>query len=159
MSRTNTTACTRRSFVAGSAATAALASVAPAAALAEKATEEAPAATPANRWQSEAAAAWQTAPEPVAEDQIADGGTFDVVIVGGGQPGTWAAKYAAKNGLTTAVVEAQEEESHMYIGGEVGTINSPWALAHGATEIDPPVYMRAVDRRNQGRCAERFIKA
>lgn len=42
MSRTNTTACTRRSFVAGSAATAALASVAPVAALAEEAAEALP---------------------------------------------------------------------------------------------------------------------
>ena len=159
MSRTNTTACTRRSFVAGSAATAALASVAPAAAIADEAAEEAPAATPANRWQSEAAAAWQTAPEAVAEDQIADGGTFDVVIVGGGQAGTWTAKYAAKNGLTAAVVESQEEESHMYIGGEVGTVNNPWALAHGATEIDPQDFMREVYRRNQGRSNQRIIKA
>ena len=124
MSNTNATSNTvsRRSFVAGAAATVALSAAATQALAAEassdaKDAESAPAAAPANRWQSEAAAAWQTAPAPVADADIADGGTFDVVIVGGGQAGTWAAKHAAKNGLTVAVVESQEEAAHMYIGG------------------------------------------
>ena len=159
----NTTQMTRRNFVAAGSAAAALATTASVAladaASTEEAAEETAAATPANRWQSEAAAAWQTAPEPVAEDQIADGGTFDIVIVGGGQAGTWTAKYGAKNGLSVAVVESQEEDSHMYIGGEVGTINNPWALAHGATEIDTQDFLREVYRRNQGRSNQRLIKA
>ncbi len=158
----NTTQMTRRNFVAAGSAAAALANTA-SVALADSAatgqTAEEASATPANRWQSEAAAAWQTAPEAVAEDQISDGGTFDVVIVGGGQAGTWTAKYAAKNGLSVAVIESQEEDSHMYIGGEVGTINNPWALSHGATEIDTQDFLREVYRRNQGRSNQRLIKA
>ncbi len=155
------TVVSRRSFLAGAsgvAATAALAANAPLALADEAADGAQTAAKPANRWQSEAAAAWQTAPEPVADDQIADGGTFDLVIVGGGQAGTWTAKYAAKNGLTVAVIESQDEEIHMYIGGEVGTINNPWALEHGAAEIDPQDFMREVYRRNQGRSNQRIIK-
>lgn len=112
----------------------------------------------ANRWQSEAAAAWRTAPEQVDEAQISDGGTYDLVIVGGGQCGTWTAKSAANNGLKTIVVESQTAEEHMFVGGEVGTINNPWALEHGAKEIDPQDFMREVFRRNQGRSNQRLIK-
>lgn len=117
-----------------------------------------PEADAQTRWLSEAGAAWRTAPEPVAEDQIEDGGTYDIVIVGGGQAGTWCARYGAQNGLKVAVVEAQDPDIHMYIGGEVGTINCPWALEHGATEIDGQDFMREVNRRNQGRGNQRLIK-
>ena len=120
--------------------------------------KSATAAKTANRWQSEAAAAWRTAPEPVDEAGIGDGGTYDLVIVGGGQSGTWAAKSAAKNGLKAVVVESQAAEEHMFVGGEVGTINNPWALEHGAREIDPQEFMREVFRRNQGRSNQRLIK-
>ena len=115
-------------------------------------------AAPANRWQSQAGAAWRTAPDPVDDGRISDGGTYDIVIVGGGQAGTWAARSAAKNGLAAAVIESQPEDNHVYIGGEVGTINCPWALEHGARTIDPQDFMRETFRRNQGRNNQRLIK-
>lgn len=111
-----------------------------------------------NRWQSEAAAAWRKAPEPVDESSVDEGGTYDLVIVGGGQCGTWAAKSAAKNGLSAIVVESQTEAEHAFIGGEVGTINNPWALDHGAKQIDAQDFMREVFRRNQGRNNQRLIR-
>lgn len=113
---------------------------------------------PANRWQSQAGAAWRTAPDPIDDGQITDGGTYDIVIIGGGQTGTWAARSAAKNGLAAAVIESQPEDNHAYIGGEVGTINCPWAIEHGAQTIDPQDFMREVFRRNQGRSNQRLIK-
>jgi succinate dehydrogenase/fumarate reductase flavoprotein subunit len=117
-----------------------------------------PAAKTANRWQSEAAAAWRTSPQAIDEALITDGGGFDLVVVGGGQSGTWLAESAAKSGLSVAVIEAQQEAEHTYVGGEVGTINNPWALAHGAREIDTQDFMREVFRRNQGRNNQRIIK-
>jgi len=110
-----------------------------------------------NRWESAAAAAWRTAPAAIEESQIKDGGSYDLVIVGGGQSGTWLAKSASKNGLKVAVIESQPESDHKYIGGEVGTINNPWALAHGASPIDTQDFMREVFRRNQGRNNQRFV--
>ena len=159
----------RRSFVTGAAAvTAAGAAVAGTAHASESADKGASSAAngeaevkhaePANRWQSEAAAAWRTAPDPVDDADIEDGGTFDLVIVGGGQAGTWAAKSAAKNGLRVAVIEAQADEDQLYVGGEVGTVNCQWAIDHGASEIDTQDFMREVYRRNQGRSNQRFIK-
>ncbi len=157
----------RRSFIAGAGimaaglgATTALAAEKGGSAAADSAAGEkaAKAAKPANRWESEAGAAWRTAPDPIDDADIKDAGTFDLVIVGGGQAGTHAAKSAATNGLTVAVVEAQTEEDQLYIGGEVGTINCQWALDHGAREIDPQDFMREVFRRNEGRDNQLLIK-
>lgn len=170
----------RRNFVKGASALAAAAmATAPVAALADEAAAEAEDpfdklqeensvdggteaetvnATPAHRWQSEAAAAWRTPKPTVDESLVTDGGTYDVVIVGGGQAGTWAARSCAKNGLSVAVIEGQPEDAMQYIGGEVGTINNPWALEHGATETDGQDFIREVYRRNAGRSNQRFIK-
>lgn len=115
-------------------------------------------ASQSNRWISEAGKAWRTPPSPIEESLISDSGSYDLVIVGGGQAGTWAARSAAMHGLSVAVVEAQPEETFLWVGGEVGTINSKWALAHGAKEIDAQEFMREVFRRNQGRNNQRMIK-
>lgn len=111
-----------------------------------------------NRWQSEAGAAWRTAPAAVSESEIEDGGTYDLIVIGGGQAGTWAARSATMNGLTVAVIESQTEEKFMWIGGELGTINSQWALDHGSKKVDTQDFMREVFRRNQGRNNQRFVK-
>lgn len=115
-------------------------------------------ASPAHRWQSEAAAAWRTPIDPIADDQIADGGTFDVVVVGGGQSGTWCARSASMNGASVAVLETQSEADFLYVGGEVGTVNCQWALEHGATEIDKEDFMNELFRRNAGRSNQRLIR-
>ncbi|WP_162610914.1 FAD-dependent oxidoreductase [Gordonibacter sp. An230] len=161
---TQGTGISRRSFIGGAGIVAAgaavmgLAGCAPQSNAGSGASSAKAGAATANRWQSEAAAAWRTAPEPVDEASISDGGTYDLVIVGGGQSGTWTAKSAAKNGLKAIVIESQTAEDHMFVGGEVGTINNPWALEHGAREIDPQEFMREVFRRNQGRSNQRLIK-
>ena len=115
-------------------------------------------ATPENRWTSEASAAWRTPCEPVAEGDITDAGTYDVVVVGGGQSGTWAAKSCAENGLSVAVIEQQAEDAMQYVGGEVGTINNKWALEHGADETDGQAFMREIFRRNATRSNQAFIR-
>lgn len=152
----------RRSFVGGlgaaiaGAGAMALSGCAPQSRAQEKAAAGAPKTD--HRWQSEAAHAWRTAPEPVAESSLSDGGTYDLVIIGAGQSGTWAARQAGLQGLSCAVIESQGEEEHHYVGGEVGTINSEWALSHGATRIDGEEFLREVFRRNQGRNNQRLIK-
>lgn len=115
-------------------------------------------ATPENRWTSEASAAWRTAPAAVDESLVTDAGSFDVVVVGGGQSGTWAAKACAENGLSVAVIEQQAADSMQYIGGEVGTINNKWALEHGADETDGQAFMREIFRRNATRSNQAFIR-
>ena len=85
----------RRTFLTGAAVTGlaaagALAGCSPKSAVAEADAADG-SAKPEHRWQSQAAADWRTPPEPVDEAKIADGGTFDVVVVGGGHAGTQAA--------------------------------------------------------------------
>ena len=141
---------------AGALATASLASAATARAD-EVADVAAPAATPEHRWQSEAAAAWRTAPEAVAEDKITNGGSYDVVIVGGGQAGTWCARSCSMNGLKVAVLEAMAEDEFLYVGGEIGHVNSEWAMAHGTEKIDEVELMNEIFRRNSGRSNQALI--
>ncbi len=150
---------TRRTLVAGTGAAAVAAAVAAAPALADEAPKT-PKATgvPANRWESQAAADWRAMPEPVAEDQIADGGTYDIVVVGGGQAGTWTARLAAKEGASVAVLEAKDADSFLYIGGEVACVNSEWALSKGADVIDKRDFMDEWLRRCAGRSNQKLIR-
>ena len=158
---------TRRSFlggigvVAAGAAASGLAGCAPKSKSAEEAAklqESGLSAVENNRWISEAGRAWRTPPEPISESKITDKGEFDLVIVGGGQSGVWTARSASMNGLKVAVIEAQPEETMLWVGGEVGTINCKWALEHGAKKIDPQTFMREVYRRNAGRSNQRMLK-
>ena len=132
-------------------------------ALAEEADEASADAEPStddlDRWLSPAAKAWRTPKEPVADDQIADGGTYDIVIVGGGQAGTWCARFAAMNGASVAVLEARAQDAFpMYIGGEVGTVNSEKNVAEGAMQIDHEEFMNECFRRNAGRSNQRMLR-
>ena len=111
-----------------------------------------------NDWETAASARWRQAPEPVAEDQIEDGGTFDVVVLGGGQSGTWTAKSATDNGASVAVVEMLPEDEFQYVGGEVGAVNSQWAIAHGAPEVDEVELVNEIYRRNAGRSRQAILQ-
>ena len=62
------------------------------------------------------------------------------------------------NGAKVAVLEMQEKDKFMWIGGEVGTINSKWNLDHGALEIDRQEFMNEVCRRNMSRGNQVFVK-
>ena len=152
----------RRTFLTGAAVTGlaaagALAGCSPKSAVAEADAADG-SAKPEHRWQSQAAADWRTPPEPVDEAKIADGGTFDVVVVGGGQAGTWTARSATMNGASVCVVEAQPEDSFFYIGGEVAIINSEWAIEHGADRIDKVNFMTNWLVRNANRSNQRLIR-
>lgn len=113
---------------------------------------------PAHRWQTPAGAAWRQPPAPIDESLITDGGTYDVVVVGGGQSGTWCARSASMNGATVAVVEAQPEDTFLYVGGQVGVVNSQWAIAHGADEVDPEELLHELFRRNAGRSNQALLR-
>ena len=166
-----TTSLDRRSFL-GAAAGAAVASASVAAIASAPAAlaEEAPAGSgstelggteelqPANRWQTPAGAAWRQRPAVVDESLVSDGGTFDVVVIGGGNSGTWAARSASMNGASVAVLEAQSEDGFLYIGGQVGAINSQWGIAHGAQEVDTNELLNELCRRNAARSNQKLLR-
>ena len=68
---------------------------------------------------------WRTPPEPISPDRITQTLTADVVILGGGQAGTCAARAAAEHGAQVIVLEKNTERRHRYNGGgQIGHINS-----------------------------------
>jgi fumarate reductase flavoprotein subunit len=130
----------RRGFLKGVAATGAMATIAAAhpAAAAQSASEN-----------KAAAKSWRDKPSPIDESLISDGGTYDVVVVGGGNSGMYCASAAANKGASVAVIEAQAEKGYVAgAGKEVATINSQYALDHGAPRIDVDDFLREWTRRN-----------
>jgi fumarate reductase flavoprotein subunit len=92
---------------------------------------------------------WRDKPELIDESLISDGGTYDVVVVGGGNSGMYCASAAATKGASVAVIEAQAEKGYVAgAGKEVATINSQYALGHGAPRIDVDDFLREWARRN-----------
>jgi len=78
---------------------------------------------------------WRTPPEPVSPDRITQTLTADVVILGGGQAGTCAARAAAEHGAQVIVLEKNTERRHRYNGGgQIGHINSNFLKSRGVPE-------------------------
>ncbi len=128
----------RRDFLKGVAATGAMAAI--------TATNSA-AASQSSTEAGAAKKSWRDKPDPIDEKLISDGGTYDVVIVGAGHAGAICARVASSKGVSVAVIENQQEKSWSLIGTEVGTINSQYALDHGAPRVDEEDFMREMARR------------
>jgi len=130
----------RRNFIKGTAATGAVGTIAAVhpLSIAQSASE------------SEAATkSWRDKPDPIDEKLISDGGTYDVVVVGGGNSGLCCARAASMNGASVAVIENQAENGYVRgIGSQCGTVNSQYALDHGAPRIDEDDFLREWARRN-----------
>jgi len=129
----------RRAFLKGVAATGAMATIAAAhtVSAAQSAGEN-----------KNAVNSWRDKPDPINEGLISDGGTYDVVVVGGGNAGVVCARVAAMKGASVAVIENQPEKSWVCVGTEVGTINSQYAMDHGAPRIDEEDFIREWARRS-----------
>ena len=81
---------------------------------------------------------WEIAPEPISEDQITETVESDVVIIGLGASGTYAATSAIENGLTVTVLE--RNESFNANGGSHFMFNSACQLEQGeAVDTDVAV--------------------
>jgi fumarate reductase flavoprotein subunit len=92
---------------------------------------------------------WRDKPDPIDERLISDGGTYDVVVIGGGNAGLVCARAASMNGASVAVIENQPEKGYVRgIGSQPGTVNSQFALDHGAPRIDEDDFLSEWARRN-----------
>jgi fumarate reductase flavoprotein subunit len=107
----------RRNFIKSVAATGAMAAIAAAH----------PAAAQSIGDQKTGTKSWRDKPDPIDEGLISDGGTYDIIVVGGGNAGVICARVAALKGASVAVIENQPEKSWVCVGTEVGTINSQYA--------------------------------
>jgi len=92
---------------------------------------------------------WRDKPEPIDERLISDDGTYDIVVVGGGNSGMYCASAASNKGASVAVIEAQAEEGYIAgAGKDIATINSEYAMRQGAPRIDVDDFLREWARRN-----------
>jgi succinate dehydrogenase/fumarate reductase flavoprotein subunit len=129
----------RRRFLKGVAATGTMAAVSAA---------HPAAAAASTREKEKTTKTWRDKPDPIDEGLVSDGGTYDIVVVGGGNAGLVCARVAAMKGASVAVLENQAEESYVCVGTEVGTINSRYAMDHGAPRISEDDFIREWARRN-----------
>ena len=78
---------------------------------------------------------WRTAPAPI--ESWDEEYTADVVIVGGGQAGTPAARAAVEAGASVIVIESQTESGMSFKGGgQIGHINSEFLAGKGVPQVD-----------------------
>ena len=122
---------TRRSFVAGTAAAgAACATVAPIVAQAQDSAAQV--ATADTKW------SFEVVPDPIAEDQITETKSADVVIVGCGMSGMVTAVSAAEGGLSVIVVSASE--AAVSRGGSNNAVYSKVMEEMGLPKVDADWY-------------------
>ena len=122
---------TRRSFVAGTAAAgAACATVAPIVAQAQGSAAQV--ATADTKW------SFEVTPDPIAEDQIAETKSADVVVVGCGMSGMVTAVSAAEGGLSVIVVSASE--AAVSRGGSNNAVYSKVMEEMGLPKVDADWY-------------------
>ncbi|MCI8514291.1 MAG: FAD-dependent oxidoreductase [Lachnospiraceae bacterium] len=103
---------------------------------------------------------WQEPPAPVSDEDVGERVEADVVVIGAGQAGTCAARAASEvAGARVVVLEQQEKDSQLFLGiGEIGAINSAWALAHGAPWVDVDVFVNDWQLRTGNRSNYRLIR-
>lgn len=145
----DTKKCTRRNFLKGAGigaaglATAGMFGCAPSA----PATSDTPDS-------STAASSWRTAPEPIADDAIAETIDCKILIIGLSYAGSAAFRAATEAGASVVAMEMHAEDSHSWIGnGHFGHINSTFLKERGVTGIDPVEFLnnwqlRAANRSN-----------
>jgi fumarate reductase flavoprotein subunit len=144
----------RRTFLKGLSATGAMGAIAAA---------HPASAAPSASENKAAVKSWRDKPDPIDEKLISDGGSYDVVVVGGGNAGLICARAASIKGASVAVIENQAEKGYVRgVGKDVGTVNSQYALDRGAPRIDEDDFLRELARRNvirhNPRRASYFVK-
>ena len=122
---------TRRSFVAGTvAAGAACATVAPIVAQAQDSAAQV--ATADTKW------SFEVVPDPIAEDQITETKSADVIVVGCGMSGMVTAVSAAEGGLSVIIVSASE--AAVSRGGSNNAVYSKVMEEMGLPKVDADWY-------------------
>lgn len=99
-----------------------------------------------------------TAPE-IADADIAETKSFDVVIVGGGHAGTQAALAAAQEGATVAVIEKHKDGEVIYRGDDICSYNSKMLESWGFGPYDLEEIVNEYVRRAAGRCNTAVIRS
>lgn len=100
---------------------------------------------------------WLGEPPVVADADIAETITADVVILGGGHAGTQAALAAAQLGATVAVIEKQSEADYTFKGDDICSYNSQFMLDRGFGPYDTGEIVAEFVKRGGGRVSAEII--
>ena len=99
---------------------------------------------------------WLGKEPDIDEDAITETVDTDIVIVGAGNGGMFAAAFAAANGLNFRIIEqnaAVQDTRHWY-----GAIDSAAAKAAGAPATDKAKLLSEISRYASGKCDQRVVK-
>ncbi len=99
---------------------------------------------------------WLGTEPDIDEAAITETVDTDIVIVGAGNGGMFAAAYAAANGLNFRIIEqnaAVQDTRHWY-----GAIDSAAAKAAGAPATDKAKLLSEISRYASGKCDQRVVK-
>lgn len=97
---------------------------------------------------------WEVAPEPIADEDIAEVVERDYIIVGSGLAGVSTACSLAENGAEVMVIE--KNATYSWRGAHYGCINSTRWREQGV-EIDPAEVARDWVAQCNSRCNERLV--
>lgn len=87
-----------------------------------------------------------------------EGGTYDVIVLGGGHAGTQAALGAAQKGARVAVFEQQPQDTYSYFGDDICSYNSQFMIARGFGPYETGEIVSEFVRRGCGRVSPVIIK-
>lgn len=75
---------------------------------------------------------WLGEPPVIADDEVTETVSVDVVICGSGHAGAQAAYAASEEGVSVAILEKNpSQEAHKFLGGEFGNFNSKFLESRG----------------------------
>ncbi len=102
---------------------------------------------------------WLGAAPAIADGDIAETKSFDVVVVGGGHAGTQAALAAAQGGAKVAVIEKHLDGEIIYRGDDICSYNSELMKSWGFGPYDLEDIVNEYVRRANGRCDASVIRS
>ena len=83
-------------------------------------------------------AGWLGEEPEIADDEIAESLSCDIVVCGAGHSGVACARKAAEDGASVILIEKQPEDGYTVIGNDIGHLNSQWQTETiGIPSYDP----------------------
>lgn len=100
---------------------------------------------------------WLGAAPEIADTDITETNSFDVVVVGGGHAGTQAALAAVQAGAKVAVIEKHNDGEIVYRGDDICSYNSELLTSWSFGSYDLDEIVNEYVRRANGRCNTQVI--
>lgn len=94
----------------------------------------------------------------IADSEISETISTDVVVIGGGLAGIQAALAAAEGGAKVDVIESMPEDTFKVKGNDIGHFNSEWLIGRGFGPYDEGEVLSEFNKRNAGRCNPEIIR-